>query len=173
MCRVDATFKCLFEQLSDNDSILAFRLKTYLLNRIKDRRRNEISGILSYLQNTHNVNDYFDDNITDLFSIPSKMIISLTKRMKMSKESEQRDYNNELSSTSKSDSTLKEKLQLKIKIKYSMRTLSAETHKEDFSNMIKQEMNLFEARFTQRTNFLILINDSSNFHRARMRLFSV
>lgn len=39
LCTADATLKFLFQQLRDNDSILASKLKTHLLSRMKDRER--------------------------------------------------------------------------------------------------------------------------------------
>ncbi|GBP86798.1 Retrovirus-related Pol polyprotein from transposon 297 [Eumeta japonica] len=91
LCTADATLKFLFQQLCDNDSIFASKLKIHLLNRMKDRRRNELSGVLNYLQNPHTEKTESDNLDTDydvkeLFSSPSKMaikkqIISLTEKM--------------------------------------------------------------------------------------------
>jgi hypothetical protein len=83
LCTADATLKFLFQQLRDNDSILASKLKTNLLSRMKDRRGNELSGVLNYLQNPHieeieSNNLDTDCDVKELFSSPSKMTIKKT-----------------------------------------------------------------------------------------------
>lgn len=133
MCRANATIKFIFKQLSNNDSILASRSITHLLNRIKDYRRNGIKWRFKLLK-LENESDYFNDDMKNLLlrpsNMPIKQIISVTKKMKMNEENEQKNDNIELPSTSKTASALKEKLQFKIE--NSIKTLTVEAIKNRF-----------------------------------------
>uniref|UniRef100_A0A2S2QKB9 HAT C-terminal dimerisation domain-containing protein n=1 Tax=Sipha flava TaxID=143950 RepID=A0A2S2QKB9_9HEMI len=146
LCTTDAAFKFLFKELFEKNSILANEMRTCLSNRIKKRRRPELSGVLNYLQNPHD--DY--DQITclkDLFSLPKndfirKQIIKLIERIHIEnypikEEQQQRE------SIKFTQLTLKEKLELKIS--KSKRTIDPKIQREtDLVKIIKKEMNLFE-----------------------------
>lgn len=144
--------------MRDNDSILASKLKTHLLNRLKDRRRSELSGVLNYLQNPHTEKTELetDCDVKDLFSSPSKMtikkqIILLTGKIENSDNEENYMNIKPTQTTSKTDLTLKEKLQNEIE--NSMKTINPEAYKEtDLSKIIKKEMNLYEASSTRGYN---------------------
>lgn len=66
--------KFLFKELLEKNSILANKMKTYLSDRIKKRRRSELSGVLNYLQNPH---DHYDQitYFKDLFLLPENDFI--------------------------------------------------------------------------------------------------
>lgn len=157
LCTADAALKFLFKQLNGNHSILASKLKEHLQERIKERRQNDLTGVLCYLQNPHSENGDLDDEIRDLFTSPTKIlikkqIISLTERLNI--KSNLADHDMQMMQTeptieSKSDLTLKEKLQAEID--KSMKILSPESYTEsDFSKIVKKEMNLFEASSSNR-----------------------
>jgi hypothetical protein len=129
-------------------------MRTCLSDRIKKRRRPELSGVLSYLQNPHD--DY--DKITylkDIFLIPKndfirKQIIKLIERihynehlMTPNEEQQHCFEQTESESITLTQLTLKEKLELEIG--KSKRTIDPITQKEtDLIKIIKKEMNLFE-----------------------------
>ncbi|KAL4083320.1 hypothetical protein QTP88_028649 [Uroleucon formosanum] len=154
LCIADVAFKFLFKELSEKNSVLANKMGTCLSDRIKKRRRPELSGVLSYLQNPHD--DY--DKITylkDIFLIPKndfirKQIIKLIERINYNEhlmtpnEEEQHCFEQtESESIRFTQLTLKEKLE--IEIGKSKRTIDPITQKEtDLIKIIKKEMNLFE-----------------------------
>lgn len=154
LCTADAAFKFLFKELSEKNSVLANKMRTCLSDRIKKRRRPELSGVLSYLQNPHD--DY--DKITylkDIFLIPKndfirKQIIKLIERIHYNEhlmtpnEEEQHCFEQtESESITLTQLTLKEKLELEIG--KSKRKFDPITQKEtDLIKIIKKEMNLFE-----------------------------
>jgi len=69
LCTTDAAFRFLFKELFEKNAILANKIRTCLSDRIKKRRRPELSGVLNYLQNPHD--DYNQITyLNDLFSLP-------------------------------------------------------------------------------------------------------
>lgn len=157
LCTADAALKFLFQQLNGNSSDLASKFKIHLQKRMKDRRRNELSGVLCYLQNPHSDNLADDDEIKRTFSSPSKVliknqIISLIERLngKRNDEEEKQNMQVEPANTEKTDLTLKEKLQLEIE--NSMKIMSPEALNENhFSKIVKKEMNLYESSNSTRS----------------------
>lgn len=181
LCTADAAIKFLFKQLNEKHSVLASKFKTHLEERLKDRRRNELSGVLCYLQKPQGESESLDvdPELGDLFSSPSKIfikkqIVSLIQRLNSNdggvQDEEQICVHSQSNqaTTSKPDLTLKEQLQLQIENSMKM-SIPAESHTEsEISKIVKQEMNLFEATGSTRGynlerayNYLITIPPTS------------
>lgn len=105
------------------------------MNRLKDRRRSELSGVLNYLQNPHTEKTELetDCDVKELFSSLSKMtikkqIILLTGKIENSDNEEKYINIEPTQTTSKTGLTLKEKLQNEIES--SIKTINPEAYKE-------------------------------------------
>jgi len=147
LCTADAAFKFLFEELFEKNSILANKMRICLIDRIKMRRRPELSGVLSYLQNPH---DDYDQimYLKDLFSLPKsdfikKQIIKLIERIYNEQQQRFEVEQTESESITLTQFTLKEKLEFEIS--KSNRTIDPKTHIEtNLIKIIRKELNLFE-----------------------------
>lgn len=89
LCTADAALKFLIKQLSSKNSALAKKIKTSLVERIKQRRSDDLTGVLNYLQNPRmdDENQLLSDlEWHDLFPVPTqalvrKQIKSIVKRL--------------------------------------------------------------------------------------------
>lgn len=71
LCTADAVLKLLISEISKKQSPLAQDMIQALKNRISQRRKQELSGVLQYLHNPA----CDDENIFQLFSLPNKVVI--------------------------------------------------------------------------------------------------
>lgn len=156
LCTADAALKFLIKQLSSKNSALANKMKTCLVERIKQRRSDDLTGVLNYLQNPrkHDENQLSDLEWLDLFPVPTqalvrKQIKSIVKRLNSRDDTEEEERSGSQTDdeprqqTSQPQLTLKEKLQLEIN--KSMETPDPEVQNESgLVNSIRREMSLFE-----------------------------
>lgn len=161
LCTADAALKFLIKQLSSKNSALAKKMKTFLVDRIKQRRSDNLTGVLNYLQNPRkdDENQLLSDlEWHDLFEFPvptqalvRKQIMSIVKRLNSRDDTEEEERSGSQTDdelrpeTSQPQLTLKEKLQLEID--KSMKSPDPEVQVQNESglaNSIRREMSLFE-----------------------------
>jgi hypothetical protein len=141
LCTTDAALEFLLKQLSSKKSALANKMKTSLVERIKQRRSIALSGVLNYLQNPRR-----DELLSNLEGI--KQIKSIVERLSSQDKNETKEEERSGSQTDDETKqhtqlTLKEKLQLDID--KSMESPDPEVRNESgLVNSIRREMNLFE-----------------------------
>lgn len=159
LCTADAALKFLIKQLSSKNSALAKKMKTCLVDRIKQRRSDNLTGVLNYLQNPRKD----DENLSlselewhDLFPVPTQVLVrkqiqSIVKRLNSRDDTEEEEMSGSQTvvelrpGTSQPQLTLKEKLQLEID--KSMKSPHPEVRVQNESglaNSIRREMSLFE-----------------------------
>lgn len=159
LCTADAALKFLIKQLSSKNSALAKKMKTCLVDRIKQRRSDNLTGVLNYLQNPRkdDENQLLSElEWHNLFPVPTqallrKQIKSIVKRLNTRDDMEEEERSESLTDvklrpeTSQPQLTLKEKLQLEID--KSMKSPDPEVQVQNESglaNSIRREMSLFE-----------------------------
>jgi hypothetical protein len=153
LCTADAALKFLFKQLNEKKLILANKMKTSLLDRLKQRRRMELSGVLNYLQSPRTNDEGLTLEIRNFFSNPNdnmirSQIISLIQRVSASttnKYDDEEEEEDEEIESGQLSLTLEEKLEAEIK--RSMQNLEPQTRrhrKTDLMKTIKKEINLLE-----------------------------
>ncbi|GBP65678.1 hypothetical protein EVAR_98391_1 [Eumeta japonica] len=159
LCTADAALNFLIKQLSSKNSALAKKIKTCLVDRIKQRRSDNLTGVLNYLQNPRK--DEENQLLSELewhnlFPVPTqallrKQIKSIVKRLNSRDDTEEEERSESLTDvelrpeTSQPQLTLKEKLQLEID--KSMKSPDPEIQVQNESGMtnsIRREMSLFE-----------------------------
>lgn len=138
-------------------------MRTSLVERIKQRRSNKLSGVLNYLQNPQrdDENQLSDLELLELFQVPTQAMVrnqvkSILKRLN-SQGNNETEEEERSGSGSKTDEeprqnkpqpvlTLKEKLQLEIdKSMKSLHPPGPDVQNEsDLVKRIRREMNLFE-----------------------------
>lgn len=159
LCTADAALKFLIKQLSSKNSALAKKMKTSLVERIKQRRSDNLTGVLNYLQNPrmNDENQLLSDlEWHDLFPVTTQAIVrkqikSIVKRLNSRDDTEEEErsgsqIDDELRpETSQPQLTLKEKLQLEIN--KSMKSPDPDVQVQNelgLANSIRREMSLFE-----------------------------
>lgn len=159
LCTADAALKFLIKQLSSKNSTLAKKMKTSLVERIKQRRSDDLTGVLNYLQNPRKDDEdqlLSDLEWQDLFPVPTqalvrKQIKSIIKRLHSRDDTEEE----EMSGSQIDDElqqgipqpqlTLKEKLQLEIDKSMNSPDPKVQIQNESgLANSIRREMSLFE-----------------------------
>ncbi|GBP26626.1 hypothetical protein EVAR_18263_1 [Eumeta japonica] len=127
LCTADAALNFLIKQLSSKTQHLP-KIKTCLVDRIKQRRSDNLTGVLNYLQNPRK--DEENQLLSELewhnlFPVPTqallrKQIKSIVKRLNSRDDTEEEERSESLTDvelrpeTSQPQLTLKEKLQLEI-----------------------------------------------------------
>ncbi|GBP75327.1 hypothetical protein EVAR_38390_1 [Eumeta japonica] len=158
LCTADAALNFLIKQLSSKTQHLP-KIKTCLVDRIKQRRSDNLTGVLNYLQNPRK--DEENQLLSELewhnlFPVPTqallrKQIKSIVKRLNSRDDTEEEERSESLTDvelrpeTSQPQLTLKEKLQLEID--KSMKSPDPEIQVQNESGMtnsIRREMSLFE-----------------------------
>jgi hypothetical protein len=123
LCTADAALKFLFKQLNEKKLILANKMKTSLLDCLKQRRRMELSGVLNYLQSPRTNDEGLILEIRNFFSNPNdntirSQIISLIQRVSASttnKYDDEEEEEDEEIESGQLSLTLEEKLEAEIK----------------------------------------------------------
>lgn len=158
LCTADAALKFLIKQLSSKNSALAKKMKASLVERIKQRRSDDLTGVLNYLQNPRKDDDnqlLSDLEWQDLFPVPTqalvrKQIKSIIKRLHGRDDTEEEEMSgsqidDELNREPQPQLTLKEKLQLKIDKSMNSPDPKVQIQNESgLANSIRREMTLFE-----------------------------
>lgn len=77
LCTADAVLKLLLKQLSGKNSALTNKMKTSFVGSIKERLRNELTGVLNYLQNPRRdeENQLSDLEWINLFPVPTQALV--------------------------------------------------------------------------------------------------
>jgi hypothetical protein len=133
-------------------------MKTSLLDRLKQRRRMELSGVLNYLQSprtndeglTLEIRNFFsnlNDNMirSQIISLIQRVSASTTNKYDDEEEEEAEEEEDEEIESGQLSLTLEEKLEAEIK--RSMQNLEPQTRrhrKTDLMKTIKKEINLLE-----------------------------
>jgi hypothetical protein len=143
LCTADAALKFLFKQLNEKKLILANKMKTSLLDCLKQRRRMELSGVLNYLQSPRTNDEGLTLEIRNFFSNPNdntirSQIISLIQRVSASttnKYDDEEEEEDEEIESGQLSLTLLEKLEAEIK--RSMQNLEPQTRRHRKTDLMK------------------------------------
>lgn len=155
----DAALKFMFKQLETNCSSSMFldKIKTALLERVLQRRKVELSGVLNYLQNPIISQDE-PDMIKACFPVPSQKVIRnqikhYLERLDDQPKTNVNEEETELSEDETSIPPVNKKLKiyppalktiLQEEIENSMKTPEPAIHNQDLDAILKKEMSLYE-----------------------------